>query len=196
MKSFKIVAALALVALMFACAPALPQKDIDAATAAFTDAQTSKAEVYAVDSFKAAQDAQTALQAELDAQNAKTSGKSYKALPALAKTLLEASKKAAADAVTGLESAKSEVATLLTDVDASLNFATADLELAKKAGKKAKVNVATTAATLAAARTEYDAAKAANDAGDFATAKTSLTTLKDSVAAVDAALDAAGYKSH
>ncbi len=196
MKSFKIVAALALVALMFACAPALPQKDIDAANAAFTAAQTAKADAYAADSFKAAQDAQAALQAELDAQNAKTSGKSYKALPALAKTLLEASKKATADAATGLEAAKAEVATLLTDIDAAMTIVNADLALAQKAGKKAKVNVAAMTANLAAAKTEYDSAKAANDAGDFAAAKATLTTLKDTVANADKTLDDAGYKSH
>lgn len=194
MKSFKIIAAVALVALMFACAPALPQKDIDGANAAFTAAQTAKADVYAADSFKAAQDAQAALQAELDAQNAKTSGKSYKALPALAKALLEASKKAETDAAAGLEAAKAEVATLLADVQTSMTAVEAELAVAAKAGKKAKVNVAATTGTLNASKTEYETAKAADASGDFAAAKASLTTLKDSVGAAQAALEAAGYK--
>lgn len=193
MKSLKILAALVLVALMVSCAPKLPQKDIDAANTAFTAAQTAKADVYAPDSFKAAQDSQTALQAELDAQNAKTSGKSYKAVPALAKSLLEASKKAEADALSGLEAAKAEVGTLLADVQTLVTTVESEVAVAAKAGKKAKVNVATITAGLDAAKTELEAAKAANDSGDFAAAKATLSTVKDSLAAAQATLEGAGY---
>lgn len=194
MKSSWILVALVVTSLLFACAPTLPQKDIDAANAAFEAAKTAKAEAYAPESFQAAASAQAALQAEIDTQSAKKSGKSFKAVPALAKTLLEAAKKAETDAAAGLEAAKSAVAGLLPEIEAALGKADAGLALARKAGKKAKVNVATVEASLAAARTEFDAAKAANDSGDFAAALGTLGTLKDSVLATLASLETAGYK--
>lgn len=61
--------------LLFCCSHArqLAQKDLDAANALFAEAQEAKADVYAPDEFLAAQDAKAALEAELAAQDAKTS---------------------------------------------------------------------------------------------------------------------------
>jgi len=49
MKLLKFIPVLALVFLAVACAPSIPQKDVDAAAAAFADAKTAQADVFAAD---------------------------------------------------------------------------------------------------------------------------------------------------
>jgi hypothetical protein len=197
MKYLKIIAIVAVAALVFACAPQVPQKDIDAANAAYTDAQSAKADAYAPDSFKAAQDAQAALQAELDAQNAKTSGKSYAKTTELAKALLTAAGKAKTDATANVETFKTDVATLLTDVQTAFPTVQAEAQVAAKNAKKAakaKIDVKALTAQMTQGEQALKDAQAANDASDFATAKAKLTALKDQLTQAQTALEAAGFK--
>ena len=176
------VAALAL--LLGSCAAKLPQADVDAANAAFAAAKTAQADVLAADSFKAASDANDALQANLNA-------KDYGKTKALAKTLTDTANKAKADAATALEAAKAEVAQLGTDLAAQITAV--QKNYAKAVAKKAKIDLKAMKAGLAAAP------KALADANSLASsdvvgADTQLKALKGVLDGYKAALEAAGFK--
>ena len=81
-----------------------PNSDVDAAKAALDKAATDRADQYAAESLKAAQDARAALDAELKAQEGKLI-KSYDKTKELAVAAKAAADKAAADAVAGKEKA-------------------------------------------------------------------------------------------
>ena len=81
-----------------------PTSDVDAAKASVNSAATGHADQYAPESLKAAQEAQTALDAELKAQDTKWV-KSYDRTRELAVAAKAAGDKAAADAVAGKEKA-------------------------------------------------------------------------------------------
>jgi len=81
-----------------------PNADVEAAKAAIDRAATDRADQYAAESLKAAQDARAALDAELTAQEGKWF-KSYDKTKELAVAAKAAGDKAAADAVAGKEKA-------------------------------------------------------------------------------------------
>jgi TonB family protein len=81
-----------------------PNADVDAAKAAVDRAATDRADQYAAESLKAAQNARTALDVELKAQEGKLF-KSYDRAKELAVAAKAAGDKAAADAVAGKEKA-------------------------------------------------------------------------------------------
>ena len=198
MKYLKITAAVLVSALVLACTAPFPQKAVNTAKAAFTEAQTAKADAYAPDSFKAAQDAQTAMQAEIDAQNAKTSGKSYTKTSELAQALLTAANKAKADATANLDTFKNDVSSLLSDVPASLSIVQAEVQLAannQKVAKKANIDIQSLTNQVTDGQQIVKDAQAANDAQDYATAKVKLSALKDSLAQAQTLLETAGFKA-
>lgn len=196
MKYLKVVALVLAAGLVVGCAAKLPQKDVDAANAAFADAQAAKADVYAPTEFTAAQDAKNALDTELAAQEAKTSGKSYKQTATLAKALTDAAKKAKDAAATGLESAKSEVATLISDTQTVVNAVKADAAKADaKKAAKAKINLKAVNEQIAGFDKALADAQASNDAQDYATAKTTLSPVKDEATQLQSTLEAAGFKA-
>ncbi|MEN6399902.1 MAG: hypothetical protein ABFC74_05925, partial [Rectinema sp.] len=59
--------------------------------------------------------------------------------------------------------------------------------------KKAKLDLNAINAQIANEEQAIAAASSANDSGDYATAKTSLTTLKDEIATLQSSLEAAGF---
>lgn len=196
MKYLKVVALVLVVALAASCAAKIPQKDLDAANTAFTDAQNAKADVYAPTEFQAAQDAKTALDTELAAQEALASGKSYKQTTTLAKTLLDTATKAKDAAAANMETVKNDAATLVTEVQGAFATVKAESEAASKDARKAAkagLNVKAIAAQVAAEEQAIATAQAANDAQDYASAKDQLTTLKDEIAQLQASLEAAGF---
>lgn len=175
----------ALVLLLAACGAKLPQADVDAATAAFGDAKTAQADVYAPDSFKAASDANDALQANLTA-------KDYGKTKDLAKAVVDASTKAKNDVAAAIEAAKADVAQLISDVNTLLPVVQKDLAMAIKAGKKAKIDVTPIKNTVASvAQTLTDAQANTN----YADAKSKLSALKDGLTGAQTALEGAGYKN-
>jgi hypothetical protein len=170
-------------ALVFAsCSAKLPQAEVDAANAAFAEAKTAQADVLAADAFIAANAANDALQANL---NAKDYGKTKD----LAKTLLDASAKAKAAAVAGLEAAKGTVAQLVTDIGAEIPAI--QKNYAKAVAKKAKVDLKTIKAGLAAAPKALAGAQALTD---VVASQTSLQALKATLDGYKTSLEAAGFK--
>lgn len=95
--------ALSLAIVVAGCASP-PSADVDAARAALDKATSDRADQYAAESLKAAQDARAALDAELKAQEGKVF-KSYGRTRELAVAARAAADKAAADAVAGKEKA-------------------------------------------------------------------------------------------
>ena len=94
-----------------------PSADVDAAKAAVDKAATDRADQYAAESLKAAQDARAALDAELKAQEGKWL-KSYDKTRDLAVAAKAAGDKAAADAVAGKEKAEAVAAKAKADAAA------------------------------------------------------------------------------
>ncbi|MFA6366024.1 MAG: hypothetical protein WCX13_02405 [Candidatus Hydrogenedentales bacterium] len=196
MKYLKVVALVLVVALVGSCAAKLPQKDIDLANTALSDAQTAKADVYAPAEYQTAQDAKNSLDTEIAVQEALQSGKSYKLTGELAKALLDAATKAKDAAAANMETVKAEVATLITDVQAAFPIVKAESEAASKEARKAAkagLNVKAIAAQVTAEEEAIATAQAANDAQDYAAAKDQFTLLKDEIAQLQASLEAAGF---
>lgn len=196
MKLVKVIGVVLVALVLFSCAPKLAQKDLDAANAVFAEAQNAKADVYAAAEFQAAQDAKAALEAELAAQEAKTSGKDYKKANELIKAFADASKKAKDAAAAGMEAAKNEVAQMVTDVDTLYASVQALAQAASKDTKKAakaKLNVKDINAKVEAYGQAIADAKAANDAQDYAAAKEKLTAVKADLEALKGTLEAAGF---
>lgn len=106
-----------------------PSAEVDAAKAAIDKAANDRAEQYAAESLRAAQDARAALDAELKAQEGKWI-KSYDRTKELAVAAKTAGDKAAADAVTGKEKA-----------DAVAAKAKADAAAAKARARRAPVRI-------------------------------------------------------
>jgi TonB family protein len=94
-----------------------PSADVDAAKAAVDKAAADRADQYAAESLKAAQDARAALDAELKAQEGKWV-KSYDRTRELAVAAKAAGDKAAADAVAGKEKAEAIAAKAKADAAA------------------------------------------------------------------------------
>jgi TonB family protein len=94
-----------------------PTADVDAARAAVDKADTDRADQYAAESLKAAQDARVALDAELKAQEAKWV-KSYDKTRELAVAAKAAGDKASADAVAAKEKADAAAAKARADAAA------------------------------------------------------------------------------
>ena len=95
-----------------------PTPDVDAAKAAVDRAATERADQYAAESLKAAQDARAALDAELKTQQGKWL-KSYGKTKDLAVATKAAGDKAAADAVAGKEKADAVAAKKKADAAAA-----------------------------------------------------------------------------
>ena len=198
MKFLKVIAIVLAASLAVSCAAKLPQKDVDAATAAYAAAQTAKADVYAPAEFKAATDAKNALDAELAVQAAKTSGKSFKQTETLVKTLADTAKKAGDAASTGLAAAKTAAGTILADSKALVAAVKVDAAAAAanaKAAVKAKINVKNVNAQVAGFEQALTDAQAANDAQDYATVTAKLTPIKEQATQLQTTLETAGFKA-
>ena len=116
-----------------------PHADVDAAKAAVDKAATDRADKYAADSLKAAQDARAALDVELKTQEGKWI-KSYDKTKELAIAAKAAGDKAAADAAAGKEKAEAVAAKEKADAAARARARIAPLRIGGKiqAPKKIK----------------------------------------------------------
>lgn len=188
MKYLKVAAVAALATLAFSCAPKLPQADVDAATAAFNDAKTAQADIYAADAFKTASDAEAALQADLGS-------KSYAKAKDDAKALLDASTAAKAAVDAGKTVMKTSLDAAVAAVAADLPLVEKELLKAEKAGKKAKLDVKPYKTLVADTRKGLDDVKTTEDSGDIAGANAKIATIQTALADAKAKLEAAGYKS-
>jgi len=190
-RSLTALALFGLAAAVAAGCAQVPQADIDAAKAAVEQAATAGAADYAPDSFRAAQDAETLLDAELAAQGEKFSlTRSYAKATELAAALKAAGEKAAADAATGREAARNEATTLIADAKASL--AKAEQLLAKAPrGKGTAQDLAALKADLSGAAMSIAEAETAFATEAFIDAKTKAEAANAAAANVIAAIEQA-----
>lgn len=129
---------LVLAALTVACAKP-PQQELDGAKAAMAAAEQAEAPKYAADAWDKAQQAMNAVNAEIEAQNAKFAlFRSYtkaKQLIADANTAAAAAKDAG---IAGKEKAKNEARAAIDAVKASIDTAKATMDALEKCRRKPK----------------------------------------------------------
>ncbi len=155
-----------------------PQEAIDSVGRALEDAKGAEASMYASDSLKDAEEAQAALQAELDTQAQKFAMfRSYKKAEELAAAAEAAAKKAEEDAVAGKEAARQEAETLITDAKAAIAQAMEDIKKAPR-GKGAQMDIAALKADIAGAETTVAEAEEAYNGGMYLDAKAKADSAK------------------
>jgi hypothetical protein len=188
------IAALAVIGFISATAAgcaAVPQADIDAAKAAAEQSVTAGAADYAQDSYRAVQDAQTALDAELAAQADKFAlTRSYSKATELAAELKAAGEHAAQEAIVGRELAKDEAMTLIADAKTALTQAQQMLAKAPK-GKGTAQDLAALKADLDTAAASITEAETAFATDAFRDAMTKAEAAKAAAANVIAAIQQA-----
>jgi len=177
-------------ALVAGCAKA-PQMDIDAARAALEAAKTSEAAEYAPRALAAAQDAISAMDAELTAQQKKFAlFRSYKN----AKTLIAAAKaagdQAAQTATAEKEKARQEATNLIAQAKASLEEVKANLAKAPR-GKGSQADIKALESDLAAAEMALVEVDNVFASGKFLQAKAKANAVVSQIQNVQTAIQAA-----
>jgi hypothetical protein len=162
---------------------------MDAAKAALDSATAAGAGEYAGASLTAAQDAQTALDAELKAQEGNWF-KSYTKAKELAAAVKTAGDKAAADAATGKETAKNEATTAIGEAKTLLTEAQALLAKAPK-GKGSAADIEAMKTDLATAATAITEAESALGSEKFLAAKAKAESARNTANTVKTAVEAA-----
>jgi len=176
-------------ALTVAGCGAPPKADMDAAKAALDSATAAGAGEYAGASLTAAQDAQTALDVELKAQDGNWL-KSYTKAKELAAAVKTAGEKAAADAATGKETARNEATAAIGDAKTLLTEAGALLAKAPK-GKGSAADIGAMKTDLATAATAITEAEGALSGGKFLDAKAKAESARNTASTVKTAVEAA-----
>lgn len=176
-------------ALTVAACGAPPKADLDAAKAALDSAVTAGAAEYAAPAMKAVEDAQSALDAELKAQDGNWL-KSYTKAKELAAAVKTAGEKAAADAAAGKELAKNEATAAIGEVKTLLTDAQALLDKAPK-GKGTAADIEAMKTDLVTAGTAITEAETALAAGKFLDAKAKAESARTTANTVKTAVEAA-----
>jgi len=173
-----------------------PQQDVDATKAALEAARGKDAATYAPEQMKAAEDAYQDLQAEMDAQASKFPLlRNYKVAQEKATAAKQAADRASTSAEQGMEMAKQQSATSITEGKQMLQDTTALLAKAPK-GKGSAMD-------LAALKTDLDGAGANLMEADslvaqqkYKDAMTKADAAKTAIAGVKQQLDDAMAKAH
>jgi hypothetical protein len=166
-----------------------PKAEMDAAKAALDSATAAGAGEYAGASLTAAQDAQTALDAELKAQEGNWF-KSYTKATELAAAVKTAGEKAAADAATGKATARNEATAAIGEAKTLLTEAQALLAKAPK-GKGSAADIEAMKTDLATAATAITEAEGALSGGKFLDAKAKAGAARNTANTVKTAVEAA-----
>jgi Domain of unknown function (DUF4398) len=170
MRYLKVLIPVVLIAALGACAKP-PQADIDAAKAAVAAAaQNADIVAYAADTLKTAQDELAQMQTELDAKH-------YDKVKSLAIEAKAAAETAANDAAKGKEKAQADATSLIESLKKALPEAQQRLAMAKK-NRKLKLDFGAFAKQLQDAKTAFAGAQKDLDAGNFATALQTATTIQ------------------
>ena len=166
-----------------------PKADLDAAKGATDTAVTAGASEYAAASMKAVEDAQAALDAELNAQEGNWL-KSYTKATELAAAVKAAGEKAAADASGGKDAAKNDATAAIAEVKTLLTDAQALLDKAPK-GKGTAADIEAMKTDLTTAGSAITEAEAALAEGKFLDAKAKAQSALATATTVKTAVEAA-----
>jgi hypothetical protein len=148
-----------------------PAAAIESANAAMTAADSVEAGTYAAEAYKAAQDAQAELQAELAAQESKFGlFRSYDRATELATVAAAAAQQAETIATTERDRVRTETTQLVADARLALNEAMQMIETAP-AGKGSQADLAAMKADLTAVESSLGEADSAIAASQFGEAR-------------------------
>jgi len=177
------VVPLLLLSLALAGCAQSPVAEIDGAKQALDRARDAQAPDYAPDAWTAANDAQTRLDAELDAQQHRNSlFRSYTKAKELASEVKSSAERATELAASGKEKAKTEAATLMSQARDEYSLADKALTSAPR-GKGTEADLASLKGNVTSIDGTLAEMQRAFDAGDYLTAKTKAQ------AAIDASRD-------
>lgn len=179
-----VVSGLVVMAIVAAGCSKPPTAAVQAADQALDAAKAADAADYAPASFKAAEDARSALETELKAQEDHFAlTRSYKTAAGLAERAKAAADQAVADANTGKEQAREESATLIADVKKSLEEVKGLLEKAPR-GKGSAMDIAMLKSDLSGIESALGETEASFNAEDYAQSKTQAEAAKQNVESI------------
>lgn len=168
-----------------------PQSEIESANQAFDAATTSEAQTYAANSYKAAQDAKSQLDAELTAQEEKFAlFRSYSRTSELAASATTAAEKAEKDASAEKDRIRAETTKIIADTRTALDETTHLLEKAPR-GKGSQADIAAMKADLATVGTALGEAESALSAGKLMEARSKAEAAMKTVQQTKGAIEQA-----
>jgi hypothetical protein len=176
--------AVALGLVLAGCAQ-VPTADVDAAKHALDEARQAQAADYAPQSWTAAQDAQSKLDAELDAQGQRWSAlRSYTVASQLAATAKHAAEQSRDEAMAGKEKAKTEASTMMAQARDEAAHAQAAVTTAPH-GKGTEADLASLKSDATSIDTTLQEMQQAFDAGDYLGAKTKAQAAMDAAKRIE-----------
>jgi len=180
MKAMRISWAMALGLVLAGCAQP-PNADIDAAHHALDEARQAQAAEYSPQAWNAAQDAESKMQAELNAQEQRWSAlRSYTVARQLAQDTKVVAERSRDEAVAGMEKAKTEASTLMAQAREEVGRANAAVTTAPR-GKGTEADLASLKSDAASIDETLNEMQKAFDEGKY----------NDAKAKAQAAIDAA-----
>ena len=163
----------------------VPTADVDAANHALDEARQAQAAEYAPQSWTAAQDAQSKLQAELDAQAQRWSAlRSYTVASQLATTAKHAAEQSRDEAMAGKEKAKNEASTMMAQARDEAAHAQTAVTTAPR-GKGTEADLASLKSDATSIDTTLQEMQQAFDAGDYIGAKTKAQAAMDAAKKIE-----------
>jgi hypothetical protein len=168
-----------------------PTVDVDAAKHALDEARQAQAADYAPQAWTAAQDVDSKLQAELDAQSQRWSAlRSYTIARQLALETKTAAERSRDEAVAGKDQAKTEALTMMAQAREETTRAQAAIASAPR-GKGTEADLATLKTDATSIDDTLQEAQRAFDAGDYIGAKAKAQAAIDAAKKIEGEIDQA-----
>jgi hypothetical protein len=168
-----------------------PTVDVDAAKHALDEARQAQAADYAPQSWTAAQDADSKLQAELDAQSQRWSAlRSYTIARQLALETKTAAERSRDEAVAGKDKVKTEASTMMAQAREETTRAQAAIASAPH-GKGTEADLATLKTDATSIDDTLQEAQRAFDAGDYIGANAKAQAAIDAAKKIEGEIDQA-----
>ena len=184
MKATRISWAVALALVIAGCAQ-VPTADVDAVKHALDEARQAQAAEYAPQSWTAAQDAESKLEAELDAQAQRWSAlRSYTVASQLATGAKQSAEKSRDEAIAGKEKAKTEASTMMAQAREEAQHAQAAVTTAPR-GKGTEADLASMKSDATSIDDTLAEMQKAFDAGDYIGAKTKAQSAMDAAKKIE-----------
>jgi len=185
------IGTIAVLGLILAACSQPPAADIDAARHALDEARQAQAAEYAPQAWTAAQDADTKLQAELDAQSQRWSAlRSYTVARDLAVNTKTAAEKSRDEAASGKEQAKTEAGTLMAQARDEVARANAAVASAPR-GKGTEADLASLKTDATSIDDTLNEMQRAFDSGDYINAKSKAQAAIDAAKKIESEVDQA-----
>ena len=177
--------------LVLAACSQMPTVDVDAAKHALDEARNAQSAEYASQAWTAAQDADSKLEAELDAQSQRWSAlRSYTVARQLALDTKTAAERSRDEAVAGKDKAKDEASTLMAQAREESTRANAAVSSAPR-GKGTEADLASLKSDATSIDGTLVEMQRAFDAGDYINAKVKAQAAIDAAKKIEAEVETA-----